>query len=105
MFGTGRNAQELGIGFFIDLEKDINPSQAAGMACECPALVIYAENDAAVSPWVSLFVAEQLDASVFVVQRGGHSYGLSGKDAELLTSIINQLTAFFLNPSQYRAAG
>lgn len=87
--------QELSKEWFADLEADANPAGAAAAAFDGPALVIFAQEDEAVSPKVSEDVAALFDATVLDASGDGHSYGFYSDKTEVLDTVVNGAADFF----------
>ncbi len=88
VFGSGSYEQELGLEFFLAIERIENPSAQAAANFHGRSTVFYSLNDGAVLPAVSKGVAEALGSSTVVFESGGHGYGLSGPPTGALLSVV-----------------
>lgn len=62
-----------------------------------PSLVIYAVDDAAVSPSVSKAVANALSSEVITTPKDGHSYGFYSEEVEVFNTVVDGAVDFFVN--------
>ncbi|MGI5888354.1 MAG: alpha/beta hydrolase family protein [Oscillospiraceae bacterium] len=89
--------QQLGKQWFDDLEA--NPGATivdkAAANCDIPTLVIHALDDEAVSPSVSLNVAEKLGSQLVQTPEDGHSYGFYSDKTAILNEVVYSVDAFF----------
>jgi dienelactone hydrolase len=89
-------SQELSKEWFADLEADPDPTAAAAAAFKGrSALVIYADDDEAVSPSVSQAVADAFGATVVKATGDGHSYGFYSDKVDVLNTVANSTAQFF----------
>ena len=90
--------QHLGAKWFADLEaknfEDV--VQKAADHYSLPSLVIYAVDDAAVSPAVSQGVADALHAEVVKTPEDGHGYGFYGGPAYVKRIVVENTVDFFV---------
>lgn len=82
--------KELGLGFFRDLAVP-DPTARAAELFSGPSAVVWAKNDAIVSPAVSENVANALGSLTLTFPNGGHSCGLYGRDHEARLTEIEKL--------------
>lgn len=88
--------QELSAGWFADLEAAENPTEAAAKVFEGGnAIVIYAQDDEAVAPFVSQAVADVFGSAVIDATGDGHSYGFYSDKTDVLNTVANSAADFF----------
>lgn len=88
--------QELSADWFADLEAIENPSEAAAESLGGKhTLVIYAQDDEAVAPFVSQGVADVFGSAVLDATGDGHSYGFYSDKTEVLNTVVNGTADFF----------
>lgn len=89
--------QKLSKEWFSDLEKYTADAliTAAAEKYAGPSIVIYAVNDEAVSPEVSIAVAGKLAADIVAVPEDGHSYGFYSDKKEILELVSDSAADFF----------
>jgi dipeptidyl aminopeptidase/acylaminoacyl peptidase len=87
--------QQLSAQWFADLEAVQDAGLYAKEKYDGPALVIYAEDDEAVSPAVSKAVADALHADVVDATGDGHSYGFYSDKVDVLNTVVGATADFF----------
>ena len=87
--------QELSKEWFADLAKYADIKADAAKEYDDPALVIWAVDDAAVSPAVSAAVAAALKAQIVNTPEDGHSYGFYSDKTAVLNTVVNATADFF----------
>ncbi len=87
--------QELSKAWFddFDVHADVNADAAA--AWQGPALVVWGQDDEAVSPFVSASVAEALNAKTVDATGEGHGYGFYSEDDTVRNMVANAVADFF----------
>ncbi len=87
--------QELSKAWFddFDVHADVNADAAA--AWQGPALVVWGQDDEAVSPFVSASVAEALNAQTADATGEGHGYGFYSEDNAVRNMVANAVADFF----------
>ncbi|MDO4564194.1 MAG: alpha/beta fold hydrolase [Clostridia bacterium] len=89
--------QHLSKEWFADLERYPAATliDAAAADFDNPSLVIYAVDDAAVSPSVSQAVAAAFESDIIETPRDGHGYGFYSADMEILGMVADGAADFF----------
>ena len=88
--------QELSKEWFMDLEAIENPTEsAAALISGQNVLVIFAQDDEAVAPFVSQGVADILGAAVIDATGDGHSYGFYSDKTDVLNTVAKGTADFF----------
>ncbi|MDR0435584.1 MAG: alpha/beta hydrolase [Propionibacteriaceae bacterium] len=88
--------QNLSKEWFADLEADPDPSAAAAAAFQPrTSMVIYADDDEAVSPSISQAVAAAFGSEVVTATGDGHSYGFYSEKTDVLNTVANSAAQFF----------
>ena len=91
--------QELSAEWFDDLAKYADGlAEAASAKYTGPAIVIYATDDTAVSPFVSQGVADAFNATVYKTYTAGHSYSFYSDDPEVCATVNDNSIAFLSSP-------
>ncbi|MCD8021964.1 MAG: alpha/beta fold hydrolase [Lachnospiraceae bacterium] len=89
--------QELSIEWFEDLEKYDGLAEQAAEKYTGNSLVIWATDDAAVSPSVSEEVAAILGSSIVNTYADGHSYSFYGSDDYTVSAVNSASVNYFVN--------
>ena len=89
--------QKLSKEWFADLEKYSADALTDAVIEKYggPSIVIFAANDEAVSPEVSLAVAGKLGSDIVSVTEDGHSYGFYSDNTEILEIVTGSIAGFF----------
>ncbi|MBR3796231.1 MAG: alpha/beta fold hydrolase [Clostridia bacterium] len=89
--------ESLSAAWFDDLMRYPDPARSAAEAYDGPALVIYAQDDALVSPAVSEHVIRMLHADSADASGKGHGYGFFLETDPIREGIAQHTADFFLN--------
>ena len=93
-FGS-RQVEELSLAWFDDLLRYDDPARSAAGTYSGPALVMYAQDDATVSPAVCEYVAGALGADTADASGKGHGYGFFLETDPIREGIAQNAAAFF----------
>ena len=89
--------EELSLAWFEDLLRYDDPAYSAAQAYSGPSLVLYAQDDATVSPAVCEHVADALGADTADASGKGHGYGFFLETDPIREGIAQHTAAFFCN--------
>ncbi len=87
--------QELSKAWFDDLDIHADVKAEAAAAWQGSALVVWGQDDEAVSPSVSASVAEALNAQTVDATGEGHGYGFYSEDDTVRNTVANAVADFF----------
>lgn len=89
--------QHMSLQWFEDVERypDGELAAEAAEAYDGPALVIYASDDQAIRPSVSLDTADKLGAEVVEASGDGHTYGFFSDKRDVLEKVVTAAAGFF----------
>lgn len=87
--------QELSKAWFDDFDVHADVKADAAAAWQGPALVVWGQDDEAVSPSVSASVAEALNAQTVDATGEGHGYGFYSEDDAVRNTVANAVADFF----------
>lgn len=93
-FGDGQ-VEELSLAWFDDLLRYDDPALSAAQAYSGPALVLYAQDDAIISPAVCEHVAAMLEAETADASGKGHGYGFFLETDLIREGIAQNIVHFF----------
>ena len=87
--------QELSKAWFDDFDVHADVKADAAAAWQGPVLVVWGQDDEAVSPSVSASVAEALNAQTVDATGEGHGYGFYSEDDTVRNMVANAVADFF----------
>lgn len=92
---TNLAGMNLGYAFFSEMDACESPTEVAAASYNGKTIVVYSDDDQAVSPIVSFSVADALNSQTLVLNGAGHICGLQGDPENQHLSLIIALAVVF----------